>query len=90
MAHNGQNSIKSQQSSNLPQGQPSAQQVNHPLVAYYNAHSNDTQGHQTNQPHQEPEDPLVNALAVSTVPGKQQEPILSMHVSQVHLSWGIH
>ena len=27
-------------------------------------------------------DPLVNALAVSTVPGKQPEPILFMHVSQ--------
>ena len=27
-------------------------------------------------------DPLVSALAVSTVPGKQAEPILSMHVLQ--------
>ena len=81
-APNGQNSVNSQQSSNLPQGQPSAQQANHPPVAYYNTHSDDTQGHQTDQPHQELEDPLMNTLAVSTVPGKQQEPILSMHVSQ--------
>ena len=28
------------------------------------------------------QDPLVNALAVSMVPGKQTEPILSMHVYQ--------
>ena len=27
-------------------------------------------------------DPLVNALAVSTAPGKQAEPILFVHVSQ--------
>ena len=63
-APNSQNSVNSQQSSNLPQGQPSAQQANHSMVAYYNAHSNDIQGHQTDQSHQEPEDPLVNALTV--------------------------
>ena len=59
-----------------------AQQANHPLVASYNAHNDDAQGNQTDQPDQQLVDPLVNALAVSTVPGKQQEPILSMHVSQ--------
>ena len=31
---------------------------------------------------QQTPDPLVSALAVSTVPGKEGEPILSMHVSQ--------
>ena len=40
------------------------------------------QGNHKDQADQQPVDPLVNALAVSTVPGNQQELILSMHVSQ--------
>ena len=81
-APNNLNNTYDQQSYSLPQGQPNAQQANHPLVASYNAHNDDAQGNQTDQPDQQLVDPLVNALAVSTVPGKQQEPILSMHVSQ--------
>ena len=41
-------------------------------------------GHEDQHDHEDQlsPDPLVNTLAVSTVPGKQPEPILSMHVSQ--------
>ena len=51
-------------------------------MASYNAHNDDAQGNQIDQPKKQLVDPLVNILAVSTVPGKQQEPILSMHISQ--------
>ena len=49
----------------------------------YNSASQDSTGEQNGQQDQSLVDPLVNALAVSTVPGKQPEPILSMHVSQL-------
>ena len=45
------------------------------------------QGNQTKQLDQQAEDLLINALAVSTVLGKQYEPILSMHVSQSLKKW---
>ena len=64
-------------------------QASQSLVANYNllAPSQSMSTNSSLDKHQEDEvqqspDLLVSALAVSTVPGKQAEPILSMHVSQ--------
>ena len=51
-------------------------------MANYNSSSQGSQDKQQDQEDQPSPDPLVNALAMSTVPGKQPEPILSMHVLQ--------
>ena len=51
-------------------------------MANYNSSSQDLPDKQHNEEDQPSLDPLVNASAVSTVPGKQPEPILSMHVLQ--------
>ena len=51
-------------------------------MANYNSSSQDLPDKQHNEEDQPTLDPLVNASAVSTVPGKQPEPILSMHVLQ--------
>ena len=57
-------------------------QANQPPVANYNPGSQGSPDKQHDHKDQPLPDLLVNALAVSTVPGKQPEPILSMHVSQ--------
>ena len=71
-----------QNNSQVPQGHPGNQLAKHPLVASYSTQVQADQSNQTEHLDQQSEDPLVNALVVSTVPGKQYEPILSMHVSQ--------
>ena len=61
----------------------------HPPVANYNLSSPVQSTSTSSLPDKQPEeqgqqtpDPLVSALSVSTVPGNQPEPILSMHFSQ--------
>ena len=64
-------------------------QANHPPMAHYNlssqvqstSSSSSLDKHPVYQNQQSP-DPLVSILSVSTVPGNQPEPILSMNVSQ--------
>ena len=76
------NNASNQQQSAHQQWQQNTVQANQPPVANYNSGSQGSLDKQQNQEDQPSPDPLVNALAVSTVPGKQPEPILSMHVSQ--------
>ena len=76
------NTAPNQQNSGPHQWQQGTILAYQPLVASYNLASQDLPSEQSGQQDQSSMDPLVNALAVSTVPGKQPEPILSMHVSQ--------
>ena len=71
-----------QNNSPVPQGNLGNQPANQPPVASYSTQTQADQSNQTEHVDQQVEEPLVNTLAVSTVPGKQYEPILSMHVSQ--------
>ena len=55
--------------------------ANQPPVANYNTLPTESQDNTMDQVDQEV-DPLISTLSVSMVPGNQNEPILSMHVSQ--------
>ena len=58
-------------------------------MASYNSGSQDLPDKQHDQQDQPSPDPLVNALAVSKVPGKQPEPILSMCHNQLKSTFGL-
>ena len=76
------NTALNNQNLGVHQWQQSATQAYQPPVASYSSASQDSPGEQNGQQDQLLVDPLVNALAVLTVPGKQPEATLSMHVSQ--------
>ena len=78
---NGKNT-PNQQHSVHQQWHQNTVQANLPPVANYNPGSQGSPDKQNNHEDKLSPDPLVNTLAVSTVPGIQPEPILSMYVSQ--------
>ena len=78
----GANTAPNQQNSGPHQWQQGAIPAYQPPMASYNSANQDSTSEENGQQDQSSMDPLVNALAVSTVPGKQPEPILSMHISQ--------
>ena len=83
MAIPGNNSNASnQQQLAHQQWQNNTVQANQSPVTSYISGSQDLPDKQHDQQDQPSPDPLVNTLAVSTVAGKQPEPILSMHVLQ--------